>query len=109
MSTQTYFKNSPKLNNMISARQHCIPAYDELSSIRQVQAMPDHLEEMEEKTARGIIQKLKAVTDSDYFKSLPGTAVIKSGGNNAYQWSKAQAKAEPKESGMSAKIFCSSK
>ena len=79
---------------MISARQHCIPAYDEPCRLRQVAQIPDYLEEMEEKTAGGIILKIKTVVESDYFKNLPENAVIKSGINYAYQWSKTEAKAE---------------
>ena len=77
-----------------SIREHCIPAYDEMSRMRSVQPFPAELEAMEERTAGGTIAKLKAVIESDYFRSLPETAVIQSGGTPQYQWSKNLALAE---------------
>lgn len=78
----------------ISIREHCIPAYDELSRLRSVLEIPSDLDSMEEKTAGGIVKKVKAVLDSDYFKSLPNTKVIKSGFVNDFQWKKSDAKKE---------------
>jgi len=62
-----------------SIREHCIPASDELSRIRKISEIPKELEGMEEKTAGGIVAKLKAVLESDFFQTLPMYATIKSG------------------------------
>ena len=78
----------------ISIRNHCIPAHDELHRLRQVQEIPQDLDAMEEKTAGGIVKKIKAVLDSEYFKNLPESQVIKSGGNDSYLWNKRKAAAE---------------
>lgn len=79
---------------MITIRQHCIPAYDELSRMRSVAPIPQYLESMEEKTAGGIVLKLRTVTESEYFKNLPDFEVITSGAIKNYEWRKVNAKAE---------------
>lgn len=48
------------------------------------------LEEMEEKTAGGIIKKFKAVIESDYFAELPSTAIITKGIIENALWSKSE-------------------
>lgn len=78
----------------ISIRNHCIPAHDELHRLRQVQDIPHDLDAMEEKTAGGIVKKIKAVLDSEYFKNLPYSKFIQSGGNDTYLWKKINARAE---------------
>ena len=80
----------------ISIRNHCIPipAYDILSRIKTIQKMPSNLDILEEKTAGGIITKLKAVIESSFFENLPDSIIIKSGYNSNYQWDK---KSEKKE------------
>jgi len=90
---------------MITIRKHCIPAYDELSRMRSVQAIPEYLESMEEVTAKGIVLKLHTVTESEYFKSLPDQKVIVSGGNQNYEWRKASAKAESDRIWNECKMF----
>ncbi len=77
----------------IQIRQHCIPAYDELSRLREVAPIPNEIDDMEQDTAGGIVKKVKAVLDSEYFKSLPSSKVIQSGGNADY-WVKTYCKAE---------------
>jgi len=76
---------------MISIREHCIPAYDEISRMNSVEQMPEHLDQMEQETAGGIVKKVKAIIDSDYFKALPTSKIIKSGGNFDYEWKKSEA------------------
>ena len=78
----------------ISIRNHRIPAYDELHRLRQVQEIPQDIDVMEEKTAGGIVKKIKAVLDSVYFKNLPYSKFIQSGGNDTYLWKKINAQAE---------------
>lgn len=90
---------------MITIRQHCIPAYDELSRIRDVAPMPEYLESMEEKTAGGIVLKLRTVTESEYFKNLPDQKIIVSGGNQNYTWQKVIAKAESDRIWNECKMF----
>jgi hypothetical protein len=84
------FKNT----KMISIRAHCIPAYDELSRMRNVKPIPTELDSLEEKTAGGIVLKIKKVIDSEYFASLPNTAIIESGAVKDYEWKKSEAKKE---------------
>jgi len=84
------FKNT----KMISIRAHCIPAYDELSRMRKVKPIPTELDSLEEKTAGGIVLKIKKVIDSEYFASLPNTAIIESGAVKDYEWKKSEAKKE---------------
>lgn len=79
---------------MIHPREHCIPAYDELVRVRRVSPIPAEIEEMEEKTAGGIVRKVRAVVESEYFEQLPPTAVIKSGAIENYQWNKEEARKE---------------
>lgn len=79
---------------MISIRQHCIPAYNELRHMEAIKPLPVELSQMDEKTAGGIIKKLFAVINSEYFMSLPETAIIQSGGNTSYNWHKSDAKKE---------------
>lgn len=78
----------------ISIREHCIPASDVLSRLRKVEPIPAELDGMEEKTAGGIVKKIKAVVDSPYFKGLPNSKKIQSGAISDYTWKKAEAKAE---------------
>lgn len=49
---------------------------------------------MEEKTAGGIVKKVKAILDSNYFFYLPDSKVIKSGLVDDFQWEKSKAKKE---------------
>ena len=79
---------------MISIRQHCIPAYDELSRLRSVEEIPSDIESMEEKTAVGIVHKVRAVLESEYFNSLPETKVIESGAIINFLWQKEDARCE---------------
>ncbi len=90
---------------MITIRQHCIPAYNELSKMRDVAPIPEYLESMEEKTAGGIVLKLRTVTESDYFKNLPDQKTIVSGGNQNYTWRKVNAKAESDRIWNECKMF----
>lgn len=78
----------------ISIREHCIPAYDELSRLRKVSPIPAELDGLEEKTGGGIVKKIKAVVDSPYFKGLPNSKTIQSGAMPKYNWKKAEAEAE---------------
>ena len=78
----------------ISIREHCIPAYDELSRLRRVSPIPAELDDMEEKTAGGIVKKIKAVVNSPYFKGLPNSKIIVSGAVQNYVWKKAEAEAK---------------
>lgn len=78
----------------MTIRNHCIPAYDELSRLRKVAEIPKAIEDMEEKTAGGIIRKIKAVLDSEYFKSLPNSKTIQAGANKNFLWQKAESKIE---------------
>ena len=73
---------------MISIREHCIPAYDNLRRMERVAKMPKYLSEMEEGTAGGIIAKLKAVIESNYFDGLPDQSIIKSGMVDNWLWIK---------------------
>jgi hypothetical protein len=82
------------MNSLISIREHCIPAYDELYRMNEVYPFPEELSQMEQKTAGGIIAKLEAVYKSNYFKNLPSFATIKSGGNQSYLWDKQKAEKE---------------
>ena len=81
----------------ISIREHCIPASDFLSRLRNVAPIPSELDSMEQKTGGGIIKKIKAVVESPYFKALPKSATIRSGANPAYEWRKADAAAEAEQ------------
>ncbi len=90
---------------MITIRQHCIPAYDELSRMRRVAPIPQHLENMEEKPAGGIILKLRTVTESAYFQSLPDRKVVVSGAVQDYEWRKENAKAESDRIWNECKMF----
>ena len=78
----------------ISIREHCIAAYDELSRLRRVEPIPAELDGMEEKTAGGIVKKIKAVIDSPYFRGLPDSKTIQSGANSNFIWKKAEAEVE---------------
>lgn len=78
----------------ISIREHCIPAYDILSRLRNVAPIPSELDSMEQKTGGGIIKKIKAVVESPYFKALPNSAIIESGAEPNYEWRKADAEKE---------------
>lgn len=78
----------------ISIREHCIPAYDELARINRVQQLPEHIAQMEQETAGGIVWKIKAVLDSAYFKQLPESKTIVSGGIAQYLWKKSDAQKE---------------
>lgn len=82
---------------MISIREHCIPAYDNLRRMERVSPMPKYLSEMEEGTAGGIIAKLKAVIESEYFNDLPDQSIIKSGMVDNWQWVKKDVLYECKE------------
>lgn len=75
-------------DNKISIRQHCIPAYDWISRINKVSPIPPDLQDLEEKTAGGIIHKVRAILLSPYFETLPHNTIIVSGGDNAYSWVK---------------------
>lgn len=79
---------------MISIRAHCIPAYDWLSRMETVSPLPPEIKNMEDKTGGGILKKLKAAIESDYFKSLPSVAYIKSGANPNYLFDKSKCKIE---------------
>lgn len=72
----------------ISIREHCIPASDEIVRIGRVKELPSELQEMEQVTAGGVIKKLNAIVNSDYFNSLPEYATIVSGMDNNYKWVK---------------------
>lgn len=52
---------------------------------------------MEEGTAGGIIAKLKAVIESEYFNDLPDQSIIKSGMVDNWQWVKKDVLYECKE------------
>lgn len=81
----------------ISIREHCIPSYDALARLRRVAPIPAELDSMEEKTAGGIVNKVWAVVNSDYFKSLPASKVIQSGATPEYYWDKQVAEAEMRQ------------
>ena len=78
----------------ISIRNHCIACYDEISRINKVSLIPDHLAKLDETKAGGIICKLKSIIESDFFKSLPDTAIIVSSWGFNFEWKKQDAIAE---------------
>lgn len=79
---------------MISIRNHCIPCSDELARMRKVKEIPSELDCIEQSTAGGIVKKFKEIVDSDYFASLPNSAIIVSGAIQSYNWSKMEVKLE---------------
>ena len=73
---------------MYSIRNHCIPAYDILCRLRRVLEIPQELDNLEEKTAGGIVSKIFTIRNSGYWLNLPESKVIKSGAIRDYLWTK---------------------
>lgn len=72
----------------ISARS-CVWAYDVISELDKVKPIPAYLRSMEQKTAGGIMRKLQAIINSEYFKSLPTSDEIPTpSGTRKIKWKK---------------------
>lgn len=85
------------MRKQISIREHCIPAYDILSRLATIKPLPKTLAAMEDKTAGGLLKKLKAVVLSNYFALLPAEATIKVSDHQQYHWVKADALEEARQ------------
>ena len=66
----------------------CMGAHDLLSGINEVSLMPKNFAEMQDKKSKDAMLKLKVVVESEYFKDLPETKIIKSGVVENYRWVK---------------------
>ncbi len=75
---------------MFSIRQHCVPSYDFIRRVENVarligEIIPVQFQQFNEKTTE-ICNKAYAISQSEWYKSLPFAQNIQSGTVSNYMW-----------------------